>query len=80
MPMDDKFSHAMDALSGLAYQFGPFFFAVLFTLVITRSAKRWYSEVDGKKDPGEKAAYQNLLPRLLDIRNALVRHLGRMVG
>jgi hypothetical protein len=53
-----KMTSAMDTLANLAYQFGPFFFTVLFTLVITRSARKWYSEVDVRRNPEEKSAYR----------------------
>src|SRR5258708_16583457 len=38
-----KFVESSDALTNFAYHFGPFFFAVIFSLVITRSAMRWYA-------------------------------------
>src|SRR5258708_10904772 len=38
-----KFVESSDALTNFAYPFGPFFFAVIFSLVITRSAMRWYA-------------------------------------
>jgi hypothetical protein len=37
--------HAIDALSNLAEQAGPFFFAVLFLLIITKTARGWYRDV-----------------------------------
>ena len=41
----------LDGLTNIAYQFGPFFFAVLFSLFITRSARKWYSAAaDGTED------------------------------
>jgi hypothetical protein len=49
---------ALDTLANIAYQFGPFFFAVLFTLVITRTARQWYLEVRASNDPEEKKAYR----------------------
>jgi hypothetical protein len=42
---------AMDTLAGIAYQFGPFFFAVLFTLIITRTARKWYSQASATVGP-----------------------------
>jgi hypothetical protein len=47
----------LDALSNVAYQFGPFFFAVLFTLVITRSARQWYAQPN--LEPEQQAAFRN---------------------
>ena len=43
----DKAFAALDSLTNLAYQFGPFFFALLFTLFITRTARNWYSAQRG---------------------------------
>jgi hypothetical protein len=54
----ERFTTAMEILASLAYQFGPFFFTILFVLVITRSAKKWYSDVDARKNPDEKLAYE----------------------
>ncbi|SRR5258708_3713381 len=50
------FVETIDALTNLAYHFGPFFFAVIFSLVITRSAMRWYKSAPAKSE--EKHTYQ----------------------
>ena len=50
-------SALLDGLANLAYQFGPFFFAVLFSLFITRTARRWYSEAAEGKE--EKRAFRS---------------------
>jgi hypothetical protein len=43
----------------LAYQFGPFFFAVLFTLFVTRTARAWYvSNTSHPLDETEKATFR----------------------
>ncbi len=38
-------------LTNLAFQFGPFLFALLFSLVITRWAYKIYKEANQRKDP-----------------------------
>jgi len=42
----------------LAYQFGPFFFAVLFTLFVTRTARSWYVAASAGPDQQEKATFR----------------------
>jgi hypothetical protein len=44
----------MDTLAGIAYQFGPFFFAILFTLFITGTARKWYSQATTSNSPGHE--------------------------
>ena len=43
----------------LAYQFGPFFFAVLFTLVVTRTARTWYVSATKPLDNTEKNTFRH---------------------
>jgi hypothetical protein len=57
--IDGKFTAAVDTLAALAYQFGPFFFTVLFVLFITRTARSWYSGPNASTDPQEKQTYRN---------------------
>jgi hypothetical protein len=56
---DHWFTSGMETLASIAFQFGPFFFAVLFMLVITHSARNWYSESRAAgADPSERRTYQ----------------------
>ena len=54
----DGVASAMDTLASIAYQFGPFFFAVLFTLVISRTARKWYSQANGADSAEEKKTFR----------------------
>ncbi len=38
-------SEWLDTLSSIAYHWGPFFFAILFCLLVTRTARTWYVNV-----------------------------------
>jgi hypothetical protein len=38
-------TQVLDTLTSIGYQFGPFFFSILFTLVITNTARKWYAAV-----------------------------------
>jgi len=53
------FAAALDQLAEIAYDFGPFFFAVLFTLVITSSARRWYLQAQRCRDLDTRNTYRN---------------------
>ena len=41
----------LEAITRLAEQFGPFLFAILFILVVTRTARRYYLECMTRKEP-----------------------------
>jgi hypothetical protein len=47
------FIETIDILTSLAFQYGPFLFAILFMLFITRTARRWYGEVSTRLPPPE---------------------------
>ncbi len=43
----------IEAMSSLASDFGPFFFSVLFLLIVTTTARRWYKETCTRQPPAE---------------------------
>lgn len=43
----------LEALSALASELGPFFFSVLFLLVVTTTARHWYKETCTRQPPSE---------------------------
>lgn len=47
-----------EVFTQLAYQFGPFFFAVLFTLFVTRTARSWYVAAGQPLDERERATFR----------------------
>jgi len=52
---------SIDALTSIASQFGPFFFAVLFMVFITKTARNWYADVvcrNPPADPTERLTYR----------------------
>ena len=44
----------LSKLTNLAFQFGPFLFALLFSLIITRWAHKIYREANQRKAPDEE--------------------------
>ena len=72
-----SFVNALESLASIAYQFGPFFFAVLFMLVITRSARNWYEKA---RQTAQGAAPQDDLVRTYRTNFRISSYFGIVVA